>query len=167
MPESDSRSFDGFYMPHPSRIKAPKASIPRFSNIVNSDAPAIQSPYAHENAPKSASVKREFNHRVAAYTLAFVGILLGGLYVGFMSREVMDNNAVSHRGIALTEATEGVRKHVYRSKNRRVSQGVFVTNGSLKMFRAKLLEQRERLEDQIILVRLQEENERRRKRPSI
>ena len=108
-------------MPHPSRIRTPKNSIPRFSNIVKSDAPAIQSPHAHENALNSGSVKREFNPRVAAYTLAFVGILLGGLYIGFMSREVMDNHTVSSRGITLTEATEGVRKHVDRSKNRRVS----------------------------------------------
>jgi hypothetical protein len=79
-------------MPHPRRLVNPK--IPRFSNIVKSDAPAaLQSPHAHENLPVNglpAPAKQPFNPRVAAYTLAFVSVLVGGLYIGAKWKEITE-----------------------------------------------------------------------------
>ena len=76
-------------MPHPRRGKAPK--VPRFSQIVKADAPALQSPLAHENNPANAlpapPEQQKFNPRVAAYTAAFVSVMVGGLFVGVKSKE--------------------------------------------------------------------------------
>src|SRR5271170_5146448 len=80
------------HMPHP-RTKI-NSKIPRFSSIVKSDAPAIESPHAHENSPVkslSAPENQPFNPRVAAYTLAFVAVLVGGLFLGATSKDIMAN----------------------------------------------------------------------------
>ena len=79
-------------MPHPRRGKAPK--IPRFSQIVKADAPALPSPLVHENAvPENAlpapPEQQKFNPHVAAYTAAFIGVLVGGLVVGVKSKDFM------------------------------------------------------------------------------
>jgi hypothetical protein len=84
-------------MPHPKRLVNPK--IPRFSSIIKSDAPALQSPHAHENAPVDglpAPSKQPFNPKVAAYTFAFVSVLVGGLYIGATSSDVLKNREVSY-----------------------------------------------------------------------
>ena len=90
-------------MPHPRRLPTPK--IPRFSSIVKSDeAPALQSPHAHENSPLNslpAPAQQSFNPRVAAYTFAFVSVLIGGLYIGAQSKDFMQNWEV----LALTFCT--------------------------------------------------------------
>jgi hypothetical protein len=73
--------------------------IPRFSSIVKLDAPAIQSPHAHENVPAiglPAPEKVPFNPRVAAYTFAFITILIGGIFVGAMSKDYMEKVEVVH-----------------------------------------------------------------------
>jgi hypothetical protein len=83
-------------MPHPKRLVNPK--IPRFSSIIKSDAPALQSPHVRENAPVDglpAPSKQPFNSRVAAYTFAFVSVLVGGLYIGATSKDVLKNREVS------------------------------------------------------------------------
>jgi hypothetical protein len=81
----------GGAMPHPRRGTAPK--IPRFSQIVKADAPALQSPLTHENVPDNAlpapPEQQKFNPRVAAYTAAFVSVLVAGLFVGVKSKEIM------------------------------------------------------------------------------
>jgi hypothetical protein len=81
-------------MPHPRRL--PKANIPRFSQIVKSDAPALQSPHARENVDGTAlpAPAREFNPRVALYTFAFVSVLIGGLTLGAKSKEIMERREV-------------------------------------------------------------------------
>jgi hypothetical protein len=83
-------------MPHPRRGKAPK--IPRFSQIVKADAPALQSPLPHENVSGNAlpapPKQQTFNPRVAAYTAAFVGVLVGGLVVGVKSKDFMEAREV-------------------------------------------------------------------------
>jgi hypothetical protein len=85
-------------MPHPKRIKPPK--IPRFSAIVKSEAPALESPHAHENKRQS----QKFNPNVAVYTFAFVATLLGGLYIGASSK----NWQVYPREMGLMVGKEGV-----------------------------------------------------------
>ena len=75
-------------MPHPRRPLT--AKIPRFSSIVKSEAPALESPHAHENS-SSRAAEQKFNPRVAAYTLGFVGVLIGGLYIGATSKDIMAN----------------------------------------------------------------------------
>ena len=87
-------------MPHPRRGKAPK--IPRFSQIVKADAPALPSPLVQENAVSGNALpapeeQLKFNPRVAAYTAAFVGVLVGGLVVGVMSKDFMQAREVSHK----------------------------------------------------------------------
>jgi hypothetical protein len=85
--------------------------IPRFSNLVRSDAPAIQSPLAHENAPANglpAPSQQPFNPRVAAYTLAFVTVLVGGIFIGAKSRDVMNNREVANILKFTDEATNRV-----------------------------------------------------------
>jgi hypothetical protein len=78
-------------MPHPRRGTAPK--IPRFSQIVKADVPALQSPLTHENVPNNAlpapPEQQKFNPRVAAHTAAFVSVLVVGLFVGVKSKEIM------------------------------------------------------------------------------
>lgn len=96
-------------MPHPRRLVNPK--IPRFSNLVRSDTPAIQSPLAHENAPGNslpAPSQQPFNPHVAVYTFAFVTILVGGLFVGAKSKEVMNNREVANLLRPADEATTRV-----------------------------------------------------------
>jgi hypothetical protein len=79
-------------MPHPRRGSAPV--VPRFSRIVG-DAPAIQSPHARENGNAlPAPGGRQFNPRVAAYTMAFMGVLVGGIVVGAKYREFMEHREV-------------------------------------------------------------------------
>jgi len=82
-------------MPHPKRIVKPK--IPRFSQLVGSDTPALQSPIVSENRRPdrlAAPEKEPFNARVAAYTFAFVGVMLGGLFVGVKSKEITERRQV-------------------------------------------------------------------------
>ena len=83
-------------MPHPKRFVNPK--IPRFSDIVKSDVPTLQSPHAHENDPLNSSPSltksQPFNPRVAAYTFAFVGVIVGGVVLGAKSKEMMQNHKV-------------------------------------------------------------------------
>src|ERR1700737_5026367 len=74
-------------MPHPRRLPTPK--VPRFSNIVKSDTPAIQSPYPHENVNVLPSSQQQFNPRVAVYTLAFITVIVGGVIVGAKSKDWM------------------------------------------------------------------------------
>ena len=78
-------------MPHPRRGTAPK--IPRFSQIVKADVPALQSPLTHENVPDNAlpapPEQQKFNPRVAAYTAAFVSVLVVGLLEGVKSKDIM------------------------------------------------------------------------------
>lgn len=70
--------------------------IPRFSNIVGSEVPVIQSPRGHENGNAlPAPEQRQFNPRVAGYTLAFITVLIGGLVVGAKSKDYMDRREVS------------------------------------------------------------------------
>ena len=83
-------------MPHPRRIVTPK--VPRFSELVGSTAPALQSPLKHEKTslePTQQDDKQSFNPRVAAYTLLFVSVLIGGLYAGFQYRVITDRRKVS------------------------------------------------------------------------
>lgn len=152
-------------MPHPKRLVNPK--IPRFSNIIKSDAPALQSPYAHENAPVNglpAPAKQPFNPKVAAYTFAFVSVLVGGLYVGAKSKDIMESREVFVL-IVISNGSDGKHTKVYPLRERLQSK-VFtcVVNDSLKKLRKTLLQQRERLEDQIAMIRVQSEDEERRKR---
>lgn len=147
-------------MPHPRRLPSPK--IPRFSSIVRSDeAPALQSPHAHENAPLNALPapnQQPFNPKVAAYTLAFVSVLIGGLYIGAQSKTFMQNWEVCTLVICiLTEATKEIQKSVDGGQNCRVPVPCFKVNASLRKLRETLLQQRERLEDQIAITRIQAE----------
>lgn len=96
-------------MPHPKRIIKPK--IPRFSQLVGSDAPALQSPIVSENrGPErlTAPEKEPFNARVAAYTFAFVGVMLGGLFVGVKSKEIMERRQVVGLKSLLMIATQRI-----------------------------------------------------------
>jgi hypothetical protein len=84
-------------MPVPRKIVIPK--VPKFSELVGSNAPAaLTSPLKHENASITeqwqSPEQQKFNPRVAVYTAAFVGVLIGGLFVGFKSREIMDYKKV-------------------------------------------------------------------------
>jgi hypothetical protein len=77
-------------MPHPRRLPTPK--IPRFSSIVK-DVPVITSPHPHENVSLGAP-PRQFNPRVAAYMMAFIGVLIGGVVVGAKYKDFTDTQEV-------------------------------------------------------------------------
>ena len=97
-------------MPHPRRIVASK--VPRFSELVGSTAPALQSPLKHENTalePPKPIEKQPFNPRAAAYTLAFVSVLIGGLYTGFQYRESTDRRKVCYCVRETDEGTTAIR----------------------------------------------------------
>jgi hypothetical protein len=107
----------GGQMPHPRRGKAPK--IPRFSQIVKADdAPALPSPLVHENAvPENALPappdQQKFNSRVAAYTAAFVGVLVGGLFVGVKSKDFVAAREV-YNWMEETNCSNGGSMTTYR-----------------------------------------------------
>jgi hypothetical protein len=93
-------------MPHPRSKQISK--IPQFSKIVNS-APALQSPIISENETirgLPAPEQQPFNPRVAMYTLAFVGVLVGGLTLGVKSKEIMERWEVS-RFISVVDGSNG------------------------------------------------------------
>jgi len=130
-------------MPHPRSKQISK--IPQFSKIVNS-APALQSPIISENEAirgLPAPEQQPFNPRVAMYTLAFVGVLVGGLTVGVKSKEIM-------------ERWEQRKKYEELSPHGKIAD--------LKKLRENLILQREKLEDQIAVIRIQQEDEQRVKR---
>ena len=81
-------------MPLPRKV--PK--IPRFSQLVG-DAEAtpktLPSPFPHENQ-RTINEERKFNPSVAAYTLSFVGVLVGGLYIGAQSKIGSERRQVYH-----------------------------------------------------------------------
>lgn len=98
-------------MVHPSRATGP-VRVPRFSELVGSDSPqaALPSPYATERTahifPPPPAVKRKFNPRVAAYSLAFVTVIVGGIYLGAVSRNVMERWQVLVLAANANEATQ-------------------------------------------------------------
>src|SRR5438046_6125815 len=154
-------------MPHPRRLPTPK--IPRFSSIVKPDeAPALQSPHAHENAPLNglpAPTQQPFNPKVAAYTFGFVSVLIGGLYIGAQSKEFMQNWEVCTLNFRTYKSNESNIK-VYRRKGKLPSKiPCCIVNCSLRKFGKTLQQQRERLEDQIAVIRIQAEDEARKRRP--
>ena len=70
--------------------------IPRFSSIIKSDAPAIESPLSHENSDALPTVEqKQFHPRVAIYTALFVGALIGGVLIGARSKDMIDNQEVN------------------------------------------------------------------------
>ena len=148
-------------MPHPRRLPTPK--IPRFSTIVKSDeAPALQSPHAHENAPLNglpAPAQQPFNPRVAAYTFAVLGVLIGGLYIGAQSKEIMQNWEVCTLTFHTYKSNESNIKVYQRKGKLRSKISCCIVNCSLRKFRKTLLQQRERLEDQIAVIRIQAEDD--------
>jgi hypothetical protein len=93
-------------MPHPRSKQI--AKIPQFSKIVN-PAPALQSPIVSENEAirgLPAPEQQSFNPRVAMYTFAFVGVLVGGLTMGVKSQEIMERREVG-RFISVVDASNG------------------------------------------------------------
>ena len=147
-------------MPHPRRLPTP--TIPRFSSIVRSDeAPALQSPHAHENAPLNglpAPNQQPFNPKVAAFTLTFVSVLIGGLYIGAQSKDFMQNWEVCTLAICTYRSNERNTKVCRRRAKLQSTVPCFIINASLRKFRETLLQQRGRLEDQIAVVRIQAED---------
>ena len=101
---------------HRRRLVTPK--IPRFSNIVKSDeAPALQSPYAIENSAVNVlaapAPRQRFNPRVAAYTFAFVGVLLGGLHIGAKSKDLKQSWEVCYStNLCSDKATKAVSRFI-------------------------------------------------------
>jgi len=147
-------------MPHPRRLAAPK--IPRFSSIVRSDeVPALQSPHAHENAHLNglpAPNQQPFNPKAAAFTFAFVSVLIGGLYIGAQSKDFMQNWEVCILVFYTYRSNERNTKVCRRRVKLQSKVPSFIVNCSLKKLRETLLQQRERLEDQIAVVRIQAED---------
>jgi hypothetical protein len=96
-------------MPHPRSKQISK--IPQFSKLVNSP-PALESPILSENEAIRGlpAPEQRFNPRVALYTMAFVGVLVGGLVVGVKSREIMERREVIYLGSKLIVATKRVRE---------------------------------------------------------
>jgi len=76
-------------MPHPKKALIKPKTTP-FSKLIKSvDAPALTSPIESENEGGRAK-KQPFSPGVAMYTVAFVSVLVGGLYVGAKSKDFMD-----------------------------------------------------------------------------
>ena len=100
---------------HPRRATGP-VRIPRFSELVNSNAPSdpsLPSPYATERTshifrPPPDTSKRKFSPRVAAYSVAFVTVIIGGIYIGAASKDMMDRWKVCPLGGKTNEATDTV-----------------------------------------------------------
>jgi hypothetical protein len=109
-------------MPHPRSKQISK--IPQFSKLVNSP-PALESPILGENEAirgLPAPEQQRFNPRVALYTMAFVGVLVGGLVVGVKSKEIMERWEVFHLDSNLMVATKRVREVVAGWEDCRVSR---------------------------------------------
>jgi len=91
-------------MVHPRRATE-TVRVPRFSELVGNSStnssPSLPSPLASENVPRGGppppQVKKPFNPRVAAYSLAFITVIVGGIYLGATSKDVMDRWEVSLR----------------------------------------------------------------------
>lgn len=98
---------------HPRRATGP-VRIPRFSELVSSNTPtdSLPSPYASERTshifPPPPDTKRKFSPRVAAYSVAFVTVIIGGIYIGAASKDMMERWKVASLGVKVNEATETV-----------------------------------------------------------
>jgi len=79
-------------MPHPKALSSPQ--IPKYSQIVRpNDVPLLESPLRSERTAHLvpgelplAPVKQPFNPRIAAYSVAAVGIIIAGALIGAQSK---------------------------------------------------------------------------------
>lgn len=76
-------------MPHPRRATG-EVNVPRFSELVGNTSPYLPEPAANTTLPAPPAKRLPFSPRVAAYTLAFVATIVGGIYLGATSRDMME-----------------------------------------------------------------------------
>jgi hypothetical protein len=119
-------------MPHPRRITAP-VKIPRFSQLVPSEVPALQSPLANENHGDDNKLldapaeKHSFNPWAAKTTAALLAVLLGGLFIGVQSKEFMQSHEVVHHCTSRANFRNGVSTRGCQHRQRLPSTPAWTT----------------------------------------
>ena len=108
-------------MPHPRRATG-EVNVPRFSELVGNSSPYLPEPAANTTLPAPPAKRLPFSPRVAAYTLAFVATIVGGIYLGATSRDMMEQWEVRilffiMEGVVLTTATETMEIVFYRGED--------------------------------------------------
>ena len=140
-------------MPHPKKALLKPKTTP-FSKLIKSvDAPALTSPIESENEGERKK-KQRFSPGVAMYTLAFVSVLVGGLYIGVKSNDFMD----------MRERRKQYDAMSFDAKLQEYSLLYVLLTCSLQKLRQSLLEKKARLEEQIAVIRVQQEYEEHNKR---
>jgi hypothetical protein len=91
---------------------------------------------------------------------------VGGLVVGVKSKEIMERREVSLFGFKVNSSNEESTRSYRRLGRLQSIAIVSFSDCSLKKLKESLLQQRERLEDQIAVIRIQQEDEERVKRGS-
>jgi hypothetical protein len=143
-------------MPHPKALSSPQ--IPKYSEIVRpNDVPFLESPLRSERTAHLvpgelplAPVKQPFNPRVAAYSVAAVAIIIAGAFIGAQSKSYFQAREQLRAYRALP-----VEGKIAQYSLQRVSGLI----RRMEKLREEILKRKERLDDQLAIIRLQKERD--------
>lgn len=143
-------------MPHPKALSSPQ--IPKYSQIVRpNDVRLLESPLRSERTAHLvpgelplAPVKQPFNPRIAAYSVAAAAIVIAGAFIGAQSKNYFQAREQRRAYMALPVDGKIAEYHLQRLP---------WLICRMQKLREDILKRKERLDDQLAIIRLQKERD--------